>query len=312
MKVSLFTLVGRNIKLFWRDKMTMFFSLLAPIITLVLFILFLRTVQIDAVGQFMAGFGIENFEQKYVEGVVHGWFISGVLAVSIISVGLSFFYIMIRDKENGIINDFLATPTSKNIVKLSYLISAIIVDVVVSLIIFALGIIYLIATGTMFIGFVEIILTIANIIMSSISACIIMMLISSIFTKESQFGGFTGIISAVVGFVIGAYMPVSTFPTAIQYVIGLVPGSYSAAIFRNILVPPALDKLNLAAEPVKALTEYFSLEVNFFGATISYGLCYLFLALSIIVFGLACFFIFKYGKTKKAKQKLTKPLAIKE
>ena len=222
----------------------MFFSLLAPLITLMLFILFLRQVQIDAVGQFLEGFGVTGVNQLYINGVVHGWFLSSVLAVSLISVGLSFYYIMVRDKEYNVISDFLATPVNKNTVKLSYFLSAVIVNIVVGLIILALGIIYLLITKTMFLTFVDILLTICNIILSSISACLIMMLIASLFDKESQLGGFTGIMSSLVGFIIGAYMPVSTFPTPIQYVIGLVPGTYSAGIFRNILMRGALEKIS--------------------------------------------------------------------
>lgn len=303
---SLFSLVKRNIKLFCRDKLTMFFSLLAPLITLMLFILFLRQVQIDSVGHFLEGFGVTGVNQLYINGVVHGWFLSSVLAVSLISVGLSFYYIMVRDKEYNIISDFLATPVSKNTVKLSYFLSAVIVNIVVGLIILALGIIYLLITQTMFLSFVDILLTICNIILSSISACLIMMLIASLFDKESQLGGFTGIMSSLVGFIIGAYMPVSTFPTPIQYVIGLVPGTYSAGIFRNILMHGALEKMsNIDSAALNAIKAYFGTDVNFFGLSISYGMCYLFLAVSIVIVAVVAFLVFKYGKKRAPRLKKT-------
>ena len=284
----------------------MFFSLLAPLITLMLFILFLRQVQIDAVGQFLKGFGVTGVNQLYINGIVHGWFLSSVLAVSLISVGLSFYYIMVRDKEYNVISDFLTTPISKNTVKLSYFLSAVIVNIVVGLIIFALGIIYLLITKTMFLTFVDILLTICNIILSSISACLIMMLIASLFDKESQLGGFTGIMSSLVGFIIGAYMPVSTFPTPIQYVIGLVPGTYSAGIFRNILMRGALEKIsNIDASALNAIKAYFGTDVNFFGLSISYGMCYLFLAVSIVIVAVVALLVFKYGKKPAPRLKKT-------
>lgn len=298
--VSLIALIKRNIKLFCRDKLTMFFSLLAPLITLMLFILFLRSVQIDSVTQFLTSFGVTDVNQLYINGVVHGWFLSSVLAVSLISVGLSFYYIMVRDKEYNTINDFLTTPTSKRIIKLSYFVSAVIVNIIIGLIILALGILYLVITKTMFMSFVDVLLTICNIILSSISACLIMMLIASLFDKESQLGGFTGILSSLVGFVIGAYMPVSTFPTAIQYIIGLVPGTYSAGIFRNIMMRGALGKMsNIDTTALNAIKEYFGTSVNFFGTSISYGMCYLFLSVSILITLVIALIVF--GKKKKAK-----------
>ena len=300
MKKTLFTLknmVIRNIKLYSRDFVTMFFSLLSSVIILVLFILFLKDVQIDATKLFLEGFKVSAAE-KYIHGVVNGWFLSGVLAVSIISVGLSFYCVMIRDREQGISADFWSSPVSKNLIKLSYLISSVFINIIFNLIILAIGLVYLAITGTFFISFVDILMIIVNIIISSFSACLVMLLISSMFTKESQFGAFTGILSAVIGFVIGAYMPVSTFPTAIQYVVGFIPGSYSACIFRNIFVTPALDKLPHNAELLAALEDYFSLKVNFCSLDVSYEICFAALIGSVILFGLLTYFLFKYKKTK--------------
>ena len=172
------------------------------------------------------------------------------------------------------------------------------INIIFNLIILAIGLVYLAITGTFFISFVDILMIIVNIIISSFSACLVMLLISSMFTKESQFGAFTGILSAVIGFVIGAYMPVSTFPTAIQYVVGFIPGSYSACIFRNIFVTPALDKLPHNAELLAALEDYFSLKVNFCSLDVSYEICFAALIGSVILFGLLTYFLFKYKKTK--------------
>lgn len=73
--LALGVLVKRNIKLYMKDKMTVFFSLLAPIIVLVLYILFLGDLQVQNI---MATIG-DAVSETEVRALVNNWMISGVM-----------------------------------------------------------------------------------------------------------------------------------------------------------------------------------------------------------------------------------------
>ena len=48
----------------------------------------------------------------------------------------------------------------------------------------------------------------------------------------------------IIGFVIGAYIPLGNFSKTIQGVLTIVPGSHIACIYRNLLMSGTLNSIN--------------------------------------------------------------------
>ena len=93
-----------------------------------------------------------------------------------------------------------------------------------------------------------------------------------------------GILSAAIGFLIGAYMPVSMFPAAIQYFILFIPGTYSATILRNLFMNGAIAKIGEVAPPAAdGIREGFSVDLDLFGHTIDAGYYWLIFACAIVL-----------------------------
>lgn len=78
----------------------------------------------------------------------------------------------------------------------------------------------------------------------------------------------------------------SIMPKAAQYISALLPGSHSAAIFRQLLMSGALENLGtgLPAELTQGLSEAFVMEVNFFGKNLNIGLMCAYLAVTSVIF----------------------------
>ena len=70
-------LAVRGIKIFLADKMGVFFSLLAHIIILMLYLLFLGDIQIDDLKAQLEGI---PYEEQTVSDSEDGWMIAGVMA----------------------------------------------------------------------------------------------------------------------------------------------------------------------------------------------------------------------------------------
>ena len=268
---AVFLLVKRGLKIFLKDKTTVFFSLLAPLIVLVLFVLFLRELQLSSLRTAMAG-------------APDGWMLAGVMAVSCLTVSFSANNIMVQDKQRGVINDALASPVRRGVLTASYYVYNFIVTLVICAAVLAVGLIYLAFSGW-HLSFADVINIIVLLLVSALSATAISVFICSFLKTESALGGLVGIMSAAIGFLCGAYFPLSMLPDWIGYAVLIIPGTYSAALFRTFFMNGALEKITAAAPGTEnALKEGYSMQLDFFGTQLGTAETYLIFAAVTLVF----------------------------
>lgn len=263
--VTLSKLIERSLKIFLKDKVNVFFSLLAPLIVLGLYVLFLGDIQMDSIKSAFEGAPVD---EKLLKNFVDAWMLAGVVSVACVTVSFSAQGIMIQDKEKGVLNDMLASPVSRGIIDVGYLVSNFVVTLCICLIVLAVALVYIAIRGWT-LSFADVVLLVALTVMSVISTSVLSTLICSALKTGSQHSAFVGIISAVIGFLMGAFMPLSVFPKGVQYVTLFVPATYSASLYRNLFMRGALDKIDAALPGAgNGLKEAFSMELNFFGKTI--------------------------------------------
>lgn len=263
--IMLANLIGRNLKLFLKDGMSVFFSLLSPLIILILYILFLRDVQMDAV---LGAFGNAPVDRELLETFVDNWMLAGVISVACVTVSFSAQSITIKDREDGILADLMAAPVKRGVLSAAYLISNLLITV--SICAFVLAVSFVFAAGGEWTLSVEDAFSIIGwMMLSAAGAATLSTLICGALKTSAQHGAATGIMSAAIGFLMGAYMPLSIFPKAVQYVALFLPGTYSASVFRNLYMEGALNKIAAQLPGVEeALEDQFSMTLNFFGETI--------------------------------------------
>ncbi len=298
--VTLANLIRRSLKIFLKDKVGVFFSLLAPLIVLGLYVLFLGDIQMDSIKSAFDGAPIE---EKLLKNFVDTWMLAGVCSVACITVSFSVHGIMIQDKEKGVLNDMLASPVQRGLIDAGYLLSNFVVTLCICLIVLAVALVYVAISGWT-LSFVDVLLLIALTVMSVLSASVLSTLICSALRTSSQHSAFVGIMSAVIGFLVGAYMPLSVFPKAVQYITLFVPGTYSASLYRNLFMRGALENIEEVLPGVgDNLKEAFSMQLNFFGKTIEADIQAIvfaaFIALTFAVW--IALAVAKVAKRKKAK-----------
>lgn len=263
---SFFGLVLRGFRIFLRNRAGVFFSLLAPLIVLLLYFLFLGDIQMNSVKSALEGI---PYDAKALRGFVDGWMIAGVVSVSCITVSFSAHSVMIEDRERGAIADIFVSPVRRLTVSAAYFACNFVVTCAIVFIVLCVCFVYLAIAGW-YLTAAAVFSAVGMVLMSAFSASLIGTLICGFIRSSSVHSAVTGILSAAIGFLMGAYMPVSIFPTAVQYIVLFVPGTYSAGVFRNIFCRGALSELcNGAPEAAeKALRDAFSMDMDFFGITI--------------------------------------------
>lgn len=302
---ALMHLTKRNMKIFLIDRVRVFFALLAPLIVLLLYVLFLGDIQVNSV-MYSIPQGI-TVSENAVHAYVDTWMLAGVLSIACISVSLSANTVMVEDKTKGILNDFLSSPVKRWVITASYFLYNFFTTIIILGVTFGICLIYLVVSGGWYLTVTDVLLTITTIILSSISATLVTVFICGFFRSEAALSGFIGILSSVLGFLIGAYMPMSIMPKAFQYISSLIPGSHSAGLFRNYLMTGAMENLSkdMPAGVMSALEETFAMKISFFGTQIGTDIMYIYLAGSIVIFAILGL-VFNFNPKMKIKLKLKK------
>lgn len=234
---------------YFRDRQSVFFSLMGVIIVVLLYLLFLRNMLIESYPDIPG-----------MDSLIDAWVLSGILGIVPVTTCAGSLQTMIEDKADGRDRDILITPMTSSQIALGYILSTFIVGIVMSLLTFAICIAYLAATGCPLsaIGVLE---SLVLLIPSALSASIVMYAISSFLNSTGAFSGLFTVVSVLIGFLAGIYMPMGVMPDAMNVVGTLVPASHMAALFRDTLAAEALNDA-FGGMPATELAE-FRMDMGF-------------------------------------------------
>lgn len=298
-------MTARNIKVYLKDRMTIILSMLTQIIVLGLYLLFLKQNYVDAVTQGLGEFS-KLVTDNDIQALVNSWLIAGVIGTSVVTVALNSLSVMVSDKHEKIDFDYKATPMRGSTVVLSYFTGAVINTFFISAILLTAGFIFIGITGGFIYSISDILKTYGLVALGSVSSTLILMFIASFFKKNSTLSSFGVLVSAAIGFVIGAYIPVSQFGESVQTVVNLVPGSQIAGMMRNVLMTPAINNINdvlggadngLFAEGINTT---FALNLNIFGEEVGIPFMMIFSIAAIVLFLVLNLVSFKLSSKRKS------------
>ena len=294
----------RNIRVYRKDKMTIFFSLLTQIIILGLYLLFLRGNYVDGIKSGMGEFA-NLLSDEDINSLVNSWLVCGVIGTSVITVALQSIAIIVNDRYHKISNDYLASPVEGHTVILSYFTSTIIISFVMSGILLTAGFIFIVMDSDITFSVGQIASMYGITALGTISATTLLMFVISFIKKTSTFSSFGLMLSTGIGFIIGAYIPVARFSQSVQTVVNLVPGSQVAGIMRNILMQPAIDnvKSKLSAEGAKMFMDgtkdMFGTYLNIFGKEVGFEFMIVYSVCAIVLFLAANLVFYKISSKNK-------------
>lgn len=292
----------RNVLLYFKDKTTIFFSMLAPLIVLFLYIIFLRDTYLSELKSSLSEFD-GYFQISDVDNVVNAWLLAGILGTACITVSLNSLHVMVSDKVSKVDYDYQSSPVKGYVVILSYFTAAFLNTFIITSGILTIGLIVLNLIGSLYLDFITILLLYLVTVLGSASATIIMMIIVSFFKKASALAAFSGIVSAAIGFIIGAYIPLGNFSDTVQGVLSLFPGSHIACLYRNLLMSGVINNINTSLNGIDGgmfntfVNQGFALNLNMFTYTAEKGFMTIYSLASIaLAFGINVIFYKKSFK----------------
>lgn len=272
-------LLLRNLRVYFRDKASVFFSLLSVLIIILLYALFLGDAWSSG-SVFQGRAGVKN--------MMDSWIMAGLLAVVSVTSTMGAFGIMVEDKSRKIMKDFASSPLSRAGLTGGYILSAFLIGLLMSLVTAVFAVIYMVARGGAFPGLPVLGKTMLLIIITSLSNTSLVLFLVSFINSSNAFSTASTLIGTLIGFLTGIYMPIGQLPAAVQSIIKVVPTSHAAALLRQTLMEEPLQKVfaGAPAEMVNAFKETMGVTLNVGGKPLTPMTHVLVLTASFVIFSL--------------------------
>lgn len=255
-------MLGRNIKVYFKDKLTFLLSLMTPILLVVLFLLFLRGVYEDSlVNSLPKGF---ELSKKIVNAFTGSWLFSSIMTTSCITVAFCS-NMRIDDKLKKTLRGFEIAPIGKFSLSLSYTVSNFITTLLICTIVLIISLIYLGIVGW-YMSFGDVMLIIVDMLLTVTMGSLIISIVGLFINSQGALSGFCTLVSSMYGFLCGAYMPISSMGKGIQNFVGFIPGTYSTVIFRQAYMDGILEEMgkDIPSQALGAIRNGFDCEYYFF------------------------------------------------
>ncbi|MEA5040191.1 MAG: ABC transporter permease, partial [Clostridiaceae bacterium] len=224
--MMLFSIAKRNLKLFFRDKSSVFFSLLAVFIIIGLYVLFLGN---------MLSSGMQWLGDS-ARFLMDSWIMAGLLAVTSLTTTMGAYGIMIEDKTNKILKDFSASPVRRSTLVGGYVLSAFVIGVIMSAVTFVLAEAYIVAYGGTLLGISAILRVFACILLAVLASSAMVFFLVSFFQSNNAFATASTVIGTLIGFLTGIYIPIGSLPASVQTAIRIFPVSHAGVLMRQIMM----------------------------------------------------------------------------
>lgn len=283
----LFSLVERTIKVFLRDKMLVFFSFFSVLISIILFIAFLEQQQIRSLGNLLD-------EVPGIQLLVSEWMVAGILAMTAMTSTLAVFSIFITDKESKRTADFLTTTGSRATILLSYVISAVIIGFLLTMLGYVVCTIYLVMLGSDLPSIVQIIKVIGVIAIGVFLSAMINLLLVLLAKSAKAFSTMNSLVGTLIGFLCAVYIPIGVLPNIMQYVIEAFPVSHIATLLRQLLMDNSLQTVFAGAPTeMQDYMKFYGVVYEVGYTTVSAFQSIIYIAAAIIILGILSAGVFR-------------------
>ena len=229
------TLITRNLGVFLRSRTAVIFSI-SSVVLCCLFLVFFRPPTVSLISDILTG------PDAYA--ATDAWIFGSVAMLSCFSSSISVLVGFLEDRRSGRFGLQLASSVKKWQLVWGYLLSAVIVSFVVSLIVVAFGQIWALAAGQPVMGIGEWLMTLLAVLLSAILFTAINAIALRFVASQGAFGAYCLMMGTVAGILSFSYaLPQPGRTTAA----GVLPFLQAAALVRNPMLIPVTSGLDSSA-----------------------------------------------------------------
>ncbi len=277
------TMIKRNSLLYFKDKGAFFTSMITPMILLVLYVTFLANVYRDSlVAAIPSGLVVD---EKLLDGCVSGQLLSALLSVCCVTVAFCSNLVMVQDKVTGARGDMEMTPVKPFLLSMSYFIATFLNTLLVCFLASGACLLYIAFAGW-YLSFVDVLALLGDVVLLSLFGTALSSIVNSFLSTQGQISAVSAIVSAIYGFLCGAYMPLSTFSEGLRNVLCFLPGTYGTSLLRNHGLRGVFHEMEATGVPeqlVEGIRDMLDCNLYVFETGISIGWMFCILGASVVV-----------------------------
>lgn len=255
---TLTALIRRNLTSYIRDRSSVFLSLLSALILLMLYLLFLGSLQIDTLREAMPR--ATDDEIGYFVG---SWVYAGIVMISTFTTGLGALGIYVEDRVSDRFKEFRVSPIRESHLILGYQLSAVVVATIMSTVLLLVGALLMLLLYGSFPGASELLRAFALIVLMSIAFAALSSFVLTFIGSTGAYTGLSTIVGTLLGFLAGAYLPVGLLSSGISSTINALPFSWAAMLLREPLAGQALDDISHGVDQARdAIADYYGFTLS--------------------------------------------------
>lgn len=230
-------ITGRNLKLYFRDRGAVFFSLLSMLVVICLMVFFLGDMNIESITELLGQFPGRDMQadRKNAELTVLAWTCAGILSINAVTVTLAAYSVMIKDRTTGKLNSIYTAPVSRTVIAAGYVAAAWADSVLVCGITLFLTEVYCVVKGLAVLSFAVHMQLFGMILLNSFVYAAFMYVPAVLVKTEGAWSGMGTVVGTLVGFLGGIYIPVGTLSDTIGKMMKCTPVLYGASMFRKVM-----------------------------------------------------------------------------
>ncbi len=226
-------LTVRTMKLYLKNPLSLFFSFVYMLLFIVLISLFLGDYM--AKGMTEAYTGVKGMDFSHIRWLVDTTSMAGVLMINCILVPLNVLTIMVQDSNDNRLDSFLVSAVARNKLVMGYWLAPFLVGIVMNILCLFISEGFIVMNGGDWLSVQSNIEIAGLIIANTFSATSILFAAAMLIKSVSLYSTFTGIMSTMVGFITGAFLPIGVFPANIQKIFALIPAHHGATLMRKVM-----------------------------------------------------------------------------
>lgn len=278
--MTAWVLARRNLRIFFRDRGAVFFSLLSALILIGLYALFLGSLQVDNLQT-----RFPNAADGDISAFVDAWVFAGITMITTLTTGLAALSVFVEDSSTGRFKDFLVSPIRRSALIFGYMISSFIVSVLMTAVVVAVSQGYTAIRGNEVMTPSDLLLSAGYIVVSSAAFSSLSGFVVTFLRSNGAFAALSTIVGTVIGFLAGAYIPAGTLPSGVVNVMNALPFAQSAMLLRQPFTDASLEMLTDGQEAaVEALGDFYGIAISVGDFAISNSFAVLALAALFLVF----------------------------
>ena len=231
-------LTGRNLRIFFRDRSGVFFSLLSALLLFGLYALFLGNLQVTSLTK-----QLPSAHPDDIQWFVNVWVFAGITMITTVTTGLASLGVFVDDRGSGRFSDFVVAPLRRWQLIVGYVVSSFIVSMIMTLIVVLAGQLYLLTQGNELLPTAQLAQLIGYIVLSSAAFAALSSFVATFLKSTGAFAALSTVTGTLIGFLAGAYIPAGALPTGVVNIMNSLPFSQSAMLIRRPYTSNALDAI---------------------------------------------------------------------